>query len=234
MKEPRGSSAVHYTGTDNLEVMADAVNYNQFLVDLVAQRTTPGQRILDFGAGVGTFAVRLSGLGRDTACVEPDGAQATLIRNMNLAVYEDVEQVEDQSIDFVYSFNVLEHIADDTGTLKALHRKLKPGGRLLLYVPAFASLYSSMDTKVGHLRRYRRGELISKATAAGFVVTSASYVDCLGYFAAMIYKYAGPKDGSLNPISVQLFDRYAFPASRVLDNVFGRLIGKNLLLLAHR
>jgi SAM-dependent methyltransferase len=234
MKTVRDDSQLRYSGTDNLEVMADAVNYNGFLVDLVASRTTASQKILDFGAGVGTFAVRLRALGRDVACVEPDAAQAARIAALGMDVYGDASQIDDDSFGFVYSFNVLEHIDDDVGALRVLYRKLAPGGRLLVYVPAFDSLYSSMDAKVGHVRRYRRTDLADKVTAAGFVVRSSEYVDCLGFLAALAYKYAGPKDGSLNPNGVRLFDRFVFPISRTLDHLLGRVFGKNLLLIADR
>ena len=50
----------HYTGTDNLEAMKEAVNYNRFLAALVAGEARPGERLLDFGAGVGTFAHALA------------------------------------------------------------------------------------------------------------------------------------------------------------------------------
>src|SRR5688572_21423907 len=65
-----------YTGTDNLEVMAEAVNYNAFLHAQVAARARAGDRILDFGAGIGTFARELARQGFEVACLEPDPQQA--------------------------------------------------------------------------------------------------------------------------------------------------------------
>ena len=50
--------------------------------------------------------------------------------------------------------NVLEHIEDDVAALRTLRRLLRPGGRIVLYVPALNGLYGAYDRKVGHFRRY--------------------------------------------------------------------------------
>ena len=55
--------------------------------------------------------------------------------------------------------NVLEHIHNDTATIAALRARLKIGGRLLIYVPAFPLLYTSVDRKVRHVRRNCHGQL---------------------------------------------------------------------------
>ena len=65
-------------------------------------------------------------------------------------------------IDFVYTFNVLEHIEDDAAALTHVGRALRHRGKLLGYVPAFEVLYTSMDRWVGHLRRCWRARLRSK------------------------------------------------------------------------
>ena len=61
-----------YTGLSNLEVMEEAVRYNQFLLDLILPSEIERRRVLDFGAGTGTFAQKLLAKGADIACVEPD------------------------------------------------------------------------------------------------------------------------------------------------------------------
>ena len=74
----------------------------------------------------------------------------------------------DASFNYIYTLNVLEHIEDDAAALRSLHAKLTDGGKLLIYVPAFPVLYTSMDAKVGHVRRYTRDTLMTRVTAAGF------------------------------------------------------------------
>ena len=210
----------------NLEVMEEAERYNRFLLDLVLPLAR-GKRVLDFGAGSGTFARHLIAVGVDVTCVEPD---PQLLKDAR----RDTAGLADRSFDLVYSFNVLEHIPDDLAALAELRRVLKPGGRLVLYVPAFMVLYSAMDRRVGHLRRYRRKPLAELVIQAGLVVDEASYADSLGFLAALAFRAVGPASGTLSPRSVRLYDRCIFPLSRVLDRAFGRVAGKNIVLYAHR
>ena len=223
-----------YTGTDNLEVMRDAVNYNRWLVDLVARRARREDRLLDFGAGVGTFAIALSELGFRVECVEPDSAQRGAIAAHGLAAHADLAAIGDGAIDFAYTFNVLEHIEDDRGALAAVARKVRGGGTLLVYVPAFDVLYTSMDHKVGHLRRYRKRDLCEKVRAAGFDVGEAGYVDSLGFFATLAYRAFGSGEGDIDRKALRMYDRFVFPASRAIDAVARHVVGKNVLVVARR
>src|ERR1044072_2462266 len=61
-----------YTGTDNLEVMKEAVNYNRYLLELIRTHAGDSQRIVDFGAGSGTFAAPTAQAGFDVTAVELD------------------------------------------------------------------------------------------------------------------------------------------------------------------
>ncbi len=223
-----------YTGTDNLEVMAEAVNYNAFLLDLVRRELHAGEQVVDFGAGIGTFARGLADAGVHLHCIEPDPAQLARIRAGGLAASAGLAALPDGSVDVLYSLNVLEHIYDDVAVLQACHAKLKPGGRLLIYVPAFQVLFSSMDQHVGHFRRYSRGELMRKVRSAGFVVQRAAYVDSAGFFAALLYKVLGNEQGTINRTALVTYDRYVLPISLLADRLLGRVCGKNVWLVAQR
>ncbi len=223
-----------YKGTDNLEVMAEAVNYNQFLIELVLKYAKAGDRILDFGAGIGTFAKSISEHGYTVGCVEPDPNQASVIGNAGLTAYNDLDQIEDASLDYIYSLNVLEHIEDDRAMLQNIYRKIKPGGRLFIYVPAFQILYSSMDEKVGHHRRYTRSGLDAVVNAAGFKVQRSRYADSLGFLATILYKIIGNTSGDVNVRALITYDRLIFPLSRIVDILLGSFIGKNVLLVAEK
>lgn len=81
--------------------------------------------------------------------------------------------------DIVGAFDVLEHIQDDRGFLKACHSLLRPKGYILLTVPSGMSLWSPVDTLSGHVRRYEYEELLQKLTDAGFTVNSLGYWNSL-------------------------------------------------------
>lgn len=222
-----------YTGLENLEAMEHAHKYNAFLHGLIREHLT-GREIMDFGAGAGTFAIPASSDYGRVICVEPDGVLHDHLRQAGLEVVKDLAAVAECSVDAIYSFNVLEHIEDDEGALSELQRRLRSGGKLLLYVPAFNLLYSAMDRKVGHFRRYRRRELEERVRRAGFEIALSRYADSLGFFAALAYKLVGGDSGVIDPRSVRLYDTFVFPVSRWLDRLVGAWFGKNLVVVARK
>jgi len=223
-----------YTGIDNLEVMREAKNYNAYLHSIIDAQIRPQDKVVDFGAGSGTFAIPLVRRGVDIVCVEQDPQLKEILREADTPVVSSLDEISMASVDFVYSLNVLEHIDDHREALSALAERLKNGGRLLLYVPAFPILFSAMDRKVGHHRRYRRGQLMSLLDEAGFRVRDAIYVDSLGFVLTIAYRIAGSDTGDINRTALKIYDRFFFKFSRLLDRGLQHWIGKNLLVLAEK
>lgn len=214
--------------------MRAAVRYNESLLQLVRANAAREDSIVDFGAGIGTFANLLRTEGYLVCCVEQDAEQAQIIRELGLPVANSLAELPAVSADVVYTFNVLEHVQDDESVLADVFRILKPGGRLIVYVPAFPVLYSSMDRKVGHVRRYRRADLRSKLAAAGFRVESTRYADSVGFLASLLYKLLGGNSGNISGESVAFYDRWIFPFSQVADRALHNFGGKNLIAVARK
>jgi SAM-dependent methyltransferase len=82
--------------------------------------------------------------------------------------------------DTIVCLNVLEHIEDDLEALRNMHKLLRPGGRLVLYVPANPRLYCEIDRGVGHHRRYLIDDLTGKMAKAGFKVQHSRHHNILG------------------------------------------------------
>jgi SAM-dependent methyltransferase len=225
------TGAASYTGTENLEVMKEAELYNRYLTRLITSQIKPSDTVLDFGAGVGTFAHPLRARGIDPICVEPDDMLRTNLQRAGFRALAGLADIADASVDFIYTLNVLEHIDHDRATLHELARKLTPGGRILVYVPAFPVLFSSMDRKVGHLRRYRRRQLEQRVAEAGLRVSRSHYVDSLGFLATLVYRTVGSEAGDINRSALKLYDRLVFPISLGLDKLVSRWLGKNLLVI---
>jgi len=228
-----------YLGTDNLEVMEEAVNYSNFLIARIMRELTEiganaRGTCVDFGAGIGTFARSLASSGVPVECIEPDQAQAALLGQRGFVVHNSLDAYAPASIDCCYTFNVMEHIADDVACFVDMFDKLRPGGRLLVFVPAFQLLYSSMDRKVGHLRRYTRAELDAKVVAAGFTVVRNDYIDSIGFFVTLLFKLIGNDSGRIDRTALIIYDRLLFPISRVLDRLFHHVLGKNVFLVAEK
>jgi hypothetical protein len=128
--------------------------------------------------------------------------------------------------------NVLEHITEDVAALRDVRRTLKPGAPLLIYVPAFPVLYTSMDARVGHIRRYKRDTLARCVTAAGVAVERGDFAESIGLFGTLVYGRTDRGTGSINLPLLKIYDRAIFPLSRALDGLTHRWFGKNLVLVA--
>jgi SAM-dependent methyltransferase len=134
-------------------------------------------RILDAGCGSGRTLDELAGYG--DACgvdVSPAAVSATRARGHEAHVgsVEDLP-LPDASFDLVTCLDVIEHTRDDRRTLHELRRVTRPGGALLLTVPAHPTLWSAHDEANHHYRRYTRGSLIDAAIDADWTVSEATY-----------------------------------------------------------
>ena len=224
-----------YSGIGNLEVMAEARNYVRFLNDqisIAAGPPDPLSPLLDFGAGAGTHAREMRGRGYEVDCIEIDPTLTGILAGDGFSVWGAPSEIGGRTYSTCYTMNVLEHIPDDIAALRGVNSVMTPNGLLVVYVPAFQILFSTMDTNVGHLRRYRRRQLMSVVEEAGFSIRRCEYVDSIGFFAALVFRFAGNDDGELGTRSVSLYDRFLFPVSRVCDFALRRVLGKNLLLVA--
>jgi SAM-dependent methyltransferase len=224
-----------YTGLDVLTALDEAApNYNALLVELILRTAEGRRRMLDFGAGIGTFSNLLRKRGVEVACVETDAYLADLLAREGFTTFRDLSEVPEQSFEFIFSLNVLEHIADDRAVLRKLATKLAPGGRLLVYVPAFRILWTALDDKLKHYRRYRRSDLEALLHSARLRVHKSRYVDSLGFFATLLVRVFAPKQAELTRRAIAFYDAYLIPASKALDTFLGRWFGKNVYVVAGR
>ena len=179
---------MEYSGTNELENLEKFTpRYNRDVIrrftKAISKFSVRGsnQRTLDFGAGLGTISRGVSDeLGIKVYCVEVDSFLCTKLAADGFEVHDKLSSFE-YSFQFIYTSNVLEHIADDVSAIESLNGKLEQNGQLLIYVPAFPFLYSEMDKKVGHFRRYTRSELVQKLSGAGFKIETIHYVDSVSY-----------------------------------------------------
>jgi SAM-dependent methyltransferase len=151
---------------------------------LLARRPLPpASVVLDVGCGTGTFAADLARRGARVIALDfrPEGlarlrAEGTLawtVRAITTAL-----PVTTRSIDVVLALDVLEH-TDDVASLEEIVRVLKPGGALLLTVPALPSLWSARDDEAGHLRRYTRRGLLDLVRGSGLEPIDVRFYQCL-------------------------------------------------------
>jgi SAM-dependent methyltransferase len=219
-----------YTGVATLEVLEAAQNYNRSLLELIVENAA-GRKIVDFGAGIGTFAGRLGSLGFDVVCVEPDQLLRDRLESRGLTVYQHIDAMPNGTVDFIFAFNVLEHVEDHAAVLARIRTKLKPKGQLLVYVPAFQMLWTALDTQVGHHRRYTAATLRHILTESGFDIQRIHYADSLGFAMALAFRALRLPAEKVTAEAVGFYDKWLFPLSRRMDRVCHRWFGKNVFAL---
>jgi hypothetical protein len=235
-KKFQTSTDTEYSGAHKLWAIEKSLTqYNISLVKKISSFFKGCPRVLEFGAGIGTLAeLWTKKTGSMPECLEIDQNLNKVIERKGLICYSKLEAIKGD-FDGIYSSNVLEHIEHDELVLSQLYNKLKIGGVIALYVPAFMCLYSSMDLAVGHYRRYSSIELCEKLERAGFKVIHQSYSDAIGFFVWWFLKIRGSKNGGelSNHTALSLYDKFVYPISAFLDGIgFKFLFGKNLLVVA--
>jgi len=92
-----------------------------------------------------------------------------------------------------------------------------------------------MDSHVGHRRRYRLHALVKLIEKTGFIVEKSAYTDALGFFATLVFKlFDAAEPAPLNPRLVRFYDRLVFPLSRLLSLPLGKVLGKNVFVVARK
>jgi SAM-dependent methyltransferase len=219
----------------NRSIVKEFLKYFGFSTEI--NQIPPGNdfEYCDYGAGTGSLALIFQSiLGKSPQCVEID---QILIGKLKILGYTTLLTLNDSSTKFdaIYSSNVLEHIEDDNSALVQIRQNLKSGGKIALYVPALPILFSDLDRKAGHFRRYRKRDLIRKVEEAGFKVENCFYNDSIGVAASLAIKLFGYRNfsGLGNSRSLLFYDQVVFPLSKLFDRLGLKLvIGKNLYLFA--
>ena len=227
-----------YSGNQELIDIEVMKNYNYSIVKNAFRNIKSNStEIVDFGAGIGTLSLIFRDkFGINPLCVEIDRANNNVLKNREFNFVKDLKSVP-YDLDFIFSSNVLEHIKDDSNALLSIRDHLKVGGRVYLYLPAIMFLWTALDDKVGHYRRYEIGSLRNKCKLLGFRVLEIYYADCLGFFATLFWKFINKKSkfNFASKKTLIFYDKYIFPVSSFLDRLGIKfLFGKNIVLVAEK
>jgi SAM-dependent methyltransferase len=180
--------------------------------------------ILEVGAGTGSNLTMLQSLGHVDA-IEPDaGARELASRRGGFEVggglLPDEVKLVDGRYDLIVLLDVLEHIEDDVGSLRVLRRKLAPGGRMVLTVPAAPWLWSAHDIAHHHKRRYTAATLRATFAAGGLRVRHMSHFNTLLYplvaAARIVGRITGREgsDDAMPPAPLNWLLEHVFAAER--------------------
>jgi SAM-dependent methyltransferase len=200
-----------------------------FVKDICDKVKDRRPRILDVGCGTGANLLVLSKYGdAEGVDISEDALGFCRERGLQKVKQGAAEQLpyHDASFDLVTGLDVVEHLDDDLAGLREMRRVLRPGGRVLLFVPTFMFLWGLQDDVSNHRRRYRLAELRSLLEEAGFQVERTTYANITFFVPILIMRklmrLTGIKTESENNINVS-----------ALNGLLARVFGAESTVLRH-
>ena len=167
------------SGPETLEALAAAPRFNKWMADTIAPYV--GGRVLEVGAGIGNLTRFLVPRRKRYVASDIDSehlARLTTrfhhrpnfeVRYLDLAVEQCFGEFAGE-MDTVVCLNVLEHVEDDAAGLANIRSALCAGGRAIVLVPEGQKIFGTLDSSLGHFRRYSEAELRRKMEVAGLRV----------------------------------------------------------------
>jgi len=223
------------TGQKTLESMSQAVWYNQWTLKKFSAFLKGD--ILEVGCGIGNFTDSLINYGNVYAIdISKEYVDKTknLVNGKASVGLGDIESGKyffvKKEFDCIVCLNVLEHIKNDEAALKNIYDLLKPGGNLILLVPAHSFLYSKIDKLLGHFKRYNKWELKRMLDNIGFKILKIRLLNLLG---AVGWFISGKILGNqyIDSSKIKIFNLIA-PITLNMENVIEPPLGTSILIVA--
>ncbi|MBN2612984.1 MAG: class I SAM-dependent methyltransferase [Bacteroidales bacterium] len=227
-----------YFGRD-LEAMSTARNYPKWIISEF--KPYIGQHVAEVGAGSGNITALLTEHVEKLVAFEPSENMFPLLKK-RFGKVDKITAINNyfgneylnfkECFDSLLYVNVLEHIKDDRQEIDFVYKALKPGGYLLVFVPALPFLYGEFDKNVGHYRRYTKKSIIRLVQNSGFKIARLKYFDFAGiipwYITFVLLK------SPMTNLNVGLYDKIVVPVARRIEKFLTPPIGKNLLLVLQK
>lgn len=213
----------HWWYTGRRKILAD------FVEDICRRVTDRRPHILDVGCGTGANLLMLSKYGDAEGVDVSEDALAFChergLEKVKLGAAEELPY-DDGTFDLVTALDVVEHLDDDLAGLREMRRVLRPGGRVLLFVPTFMFLWGLQDDVSNHRRRYRLSELRRVLEQAGFEIERTTYANITFFLPILLVR----KLMRLTGIKAQTENNINVPA---LNGLLGRLLGAESVVLRY-
>lgn len=216
-----------------LETLEAARNYNAWIASLALPYL--GADPIEVGSGSGALAELWleAGVSQLTVSDVDSEMLARLRRRFDgdsrVGIEEiDLEHAPPAEHSALVGLNVIEHVADDAEGLRAAARLVRPGGAVVMFVPAFPLAMSPFDRAIGHHRRYTATTIRRTFAEAGLVVEVVRYVNAPGLVAwvvGMRLLRLTPRDG----LALRAWDRVVVPITRRLEGRRPPPFGQSLL-----
>lgn len=225
----------------DLEIMSGATNYKRWMLGQFTDHI--GKRIIELGAGIGNFTEMfldkeiIITVDNHEPCIEYMKKRFSNHNNIIPLKFdisdEKILDLRGYKADTIICINVLEHVRDDRKAIFNMFNLLDNGGKLALLVPAFQSLYGSIDRIVGHYRRYGKIELKRKLTGAGFDIKDIFYMNSIAVIGWFLNNRLFHRKKE-SPSQVMIFDSYVVPWLKIIEHLIRPPFGLSLVAICEK
>lgn len=228
------------TGYQTLEVIAKADKFNQWMFETI--RPHCHGNLLEIGSGIGNISRFFIQSGYSLTLSDTDEHYIEQLKNTfpgtnTLSI--DLAHVDFptkyiqlfQAFDTVILLNVLEHIEDEQEAIENCRHLLKPGGSLVVLVPAYSFLFSKMDRELHHYRRYTSKKLFNLVSKKKFNVRKVFYFNAMGISAWIYGKLLGLH--SIPSKEMKLFNNLV-PVAKFIDKILFEKAGLSVIMVAQK
>lgn len=178
------------------------VSRRKAILSLISN-TDKKARILDIGCAGGPLLNELKQAGYENAAGADFSAEAVAkCKARGLMAYEmDAQDLkfDPNSFDLLIASDSLEHLENDEKALANWYSILKPGARILVFVPAYMFLWSEQDTVNFHFRRYTKSNLTAKMKKAGFEIKRKGYWNFGVFFPTAVFRLLQSLKNKISP-----------------------------------
>ncbi len=232
-------------GLDTLMAISGADAFNKWMYEA----TSPFLKgsILEIGSGIGNISSQFILRGKTITLSDIRSnyirhlqtnfqKEATVKDILHLDLVENDFSSTHQNLlsafDSLFALNVVEHIKDDELAIQNAASLLKPGGSMVILVPANQWMYNSLDKDLYHYRRYSSGSLSKLMLQAGLNVQKSFYFNALGT-AGWIISGSIFKNRIIKPGQMNLFNKMV-PLARLIDKITRRFYGLSVVVVAQK
>jgi 2-polyprenyl-3-methyl-5-hydroxy-6-metoxy-1,4-benzoquinol methylase len=224
-------------GWETLDAIAEADRFNKWMYETISPYCKG--KILEIGSGIGNISKFFTEANADITLSDIRPAYCDVLRS-NFPTAADVIQLDLTHPDFeteysthlnrydsVFALNVVEHIKDDKLAVHNCYRLLKNGGRLVILVPAYQSLYNRFDHELEHYRRYTKKRLNNLLAGEQFKIQHAQYFNFIGIFGWYISGKL-QKNKTIPKSQMSLYNTFV-PIFRFIDKCMFHQIGLSVI-----
>jgi len=232
-------------GMATLEVISEANNFNEWMYHSISKNLSG--KILEIGSGIGNISeciikdnreIFLSDI-RENYCgylQDRFGHHPEVLGVLNLdLVHENFESLYAAQLgyfDAVFALNVVEHIENDTLAIANCKKLLKPGGTLVILVPAYPALYNTFDKALAHYRRYTKSSLTALLVKNEMRVKKSFYFNFAG-ITGWVFSGSILRKKIIPSGQMRLYNRLV-PLFKIIDKIVFNSAGLSVIAEAEK